>query len=306
MRAFVSYVLRGRLQAISVAAACAVLSLLLPPLGYVSGAVVGLATLRHGVQEGALVVAGSGLLSGALVLLVTGSLYPVIIILALTWVPVWILAAVLRATANQGAALAAAGLLAAASVGVVHLLIADPAAWWKQLLERFIGDALQQSPALGAAGSEQFIDIIDRVAPLMTGLFFATTLVGSMLVLFLARWWHALVDNPGGFGREFRSLALDRRMAPVALLVVLVAVVANRATDGLAAEFLWIIIVMYLFQGLAVVHSIVASRGASVGWLVALYLLLIVLPPQMVLPLAITGFTDVWMDLRGRVRRRGG
>lgn len=277
-------------------------------MSYVSGAVIALATLRHGAREGGLVIAGSGLLAGALTLLVVGSVYPVVVFLALTWVPVWMLALVLRATADQGMVLLVAGALGAIALGAVHLMLTDPAAWWDALLQGFVDDALQGAgPTLASgAGKEQLSALIDNLAPIMTGLVVAGTVLGLVLTLFLARWWHALVDNPGGFGREFRSLTLDRRFAPLALAIVLATLMANSLTGGLAGEAAFIIVVLYMLQGLAVVHSVVNTRGASNGWLVGLYLLLFLLPPQVMLLLALTGFTDVWMNLRARASNQSG
>jgi hypothetical protein len=303
----VSYVLRGRTQAITVAAACAALSLLLPPISYVSGAVIALATLRHGAREGGLVIGGAGLLTSVLSLLVVGSVYPVVVFLALTWVPVWVLAGVLRATADQGTVLLVAGALGVVVLGIVHLLLADPTAWWEALLQRFVDDVVQGAPSLaGGAGQEQLSVLIHSLAPVMTGLVVAGTVLGLILALFLARWWHALVDNPGGFGREFRALTIDRRFALLALAVVIVALTANSLTGGLAVDAVFIIVVLYMLQGLAVVHSVVNSRGASIGWLVGLYLLLFLRPPQVMVLLALTGFADVWMNLRARAGRQGG
>jgi hypothetical protein len=87
---------------------------------------------------------------------------------------------------------------------------------------------------------------------------------------------------------------------------VLAALTVNSLTGGFAGEAVLIVVVLYMFQGLAVVHSVVNIRGTSTGWLVGLYLLLFLLPRQVMLMLALTGFTDVWMNLRARVGRRGG
>lgn len=307
MRSLVLYVLRGRTQAITVAAACAALSLLVLPMSYVSGAVIALATLRHGAREGGLVIAGAGVLAGALTLLVMGSAYPVVVYLAFTWVPVWMLAMVLRATANQGSVVLVAAALGAIALGAVHLILPDPAMWWEGLLQRFIDEAVQGASTLSdGTGKEQLDALIHSWAPVMTGLVVAGTVLGLILALFLARWWHALVDNPGGFGREFRALTIDRRFAPVALVIVLAALTVNSLTGGFAGEFALIVVVLYMLQGLAVVHSIVNTRDASTGWLVGLYLLLFLLPRQVMVLLALTGFTDVWINLRARAGRQGG
>jgi len=58
---------------------------------------------------------------------------------------------------------------------------------------------------------------------------------------------------------------------------------------------------MLVFQGLAVVHSIASRRKLSAGWLVAMYVLLLV-PPHIALPaLAMVGVVDGLMNLRARV-----
>ena len=53
------------MQAMLVAAVAALLSLLLPPLNYISSAVVGLVTLRRGWREGLIIIAGAGVATAA-------------------------------------------------------------------------------------------------------------------------------------------------------------------------------------------------------------------------------------------------
>src|SRR3569623_887288 len=60
MRALAQYIMRGRMQAMLVAVAMAILSLILPPMNYLSSAVIGLVTLRRGWQEGLIIIAGAG------------------------------------------------------------------------------------------------------------------------------------------------------------------------------------------------------------------------------------------------------
>jgi hypothetical protein len=309
VRAFVAYVLRGRTQAITVAALLATVALLLPMLGYLSGAVIGyfsgavigLISLRYGAMEGALVTLGAVALSAVFVLLVAGNPLSVVVFMAVTLLPVWLIAVVLRLTASQGMALLTAGLLGMVTVLGVHFFLADPAVWWRALLEQMIQRATTEGAetlTLPAGGDiEQILNIL---APMMTGLMVAGTLIGLMLTVFLARWWHALVDNPGGFGQEFRALRIDRRFAPVAIVIALLAAAANQWTGGVALDLLWIVIILYLFQGLALMHDIATRRTASVGWLITLYVLLLLLPLQMILLLAVAGLGDTWLDLRTR------
>src|SRR3569623_779517 len=60
MRALAQYIIRGRMQAMLVAVAMAILSLIMPPKNYLSSALIGLDTLRRGWQEGLILIAGPG------------------------------------------------------------------------------------------------------------------------------------------------------------------------------------------------------------------------------------------------------
>jgi hypothetical protein len=62
VKAFASWVMKGRMQAVIAATVLAVLALLVTPLGLVSAAVIALTVMRQGWKEGALVL-GSALLA---------------------------------------------------------------------------------------------------------------------------------------------------------------------------------------------------------------------------------------------------
>ncbi|NIR91244.1 MAG: hypothetical protein GWN53_13720 [Gammaproteobacteria bacterium] len=285
------------MEAITASSVCAALSLLLPPISYLSGAVVALATLRNGTAEGGVVIAGSAALAGAFTWFLIGTPYPVLAFAAVTWLPVWLLAAVLRTTASQGTALAAAAAMGAALTIAFHLTLGDPGAWWREVLGEFID---QRFAPADPAAQARLDELIDAWAPAMTAFLGAAVVLGFVLTLLLARWWHAVLDNPGGFGREFRELRIDRRVGVAVAVIALATLMFNRATGGLAADLLAPAVTIYLFQGLAVAHAVVASRDASVGWLVGLYVMLGLLPPHVGVVLACVGFVDGWVDFRRR------
>jgi len=70
----------------------------------------------------------------------------------------------------------------------------------------------------------------------------------------------------------------------------------------MAAQAVMIMLVPYLFAGLAVIHGLVAGAGRGRGWLIAVYVALAILP-QSTLLLAGGGLLDTWIDFR---RRFGG
>ncbi len=91
----------------------------------------------------------------------------------------------------------------------------------------------------------------------------------------------------------------------MATLVALLAVVlAGDALGSLQFDLTVLAVVIYLMQGLAVVHAVVAGRGASLVWLVVLYIVLLLFWPfniYAMLLLSIGGFVDVFVDWRARL-----
>ena len=200
MRALLALMMRGRTHAMTASAVFATLSLLVPPLGYVSGAVIGLATLKQGPREGGLVIAGSVLLAGIFSVLMTGTPLPALVFLGMSWLPAWLLAVVLANTRSPGMTLVTAALLGGAAVLALHVLVPDPAVWWRETLGRLIGPALDS--AVQSAGQSKVAEVnamLDVAAPLATRFVGAATVVGLMVPMLLARWGHAVLDNPGGF-----------------------------------------------------------------------------------------------------------
>jgi hypothetical protein len=287
---------RSRTHAI----ATAVIGMLLPPFSFVSGGIIGLTVLRYGLADGALVLAVTSAVSTLVMGLLLGTYQPVVIFVLFTGLPVLMLAWVLRETTSQGAALTVAGGMGAVVLAGIHLLTADPVAWWRAKLERFVAQPIRDAnPDLTPEMMQKLDEALEGMSVLMLSLP-AATVVGAMLILWLARWMHATIDNPGGFGKEFRALRLDRRVAFVAVALALLAILAGSFAGGLFRGLLVLVIIMYTIQGMALVHAVVHKRGASVIWLVVMYAGFVIVPPAAILGLALTGFSDTWFDFRHR------
>ncbi len=294
MRSLLAFVMRGRVHAITACAVCSVFSLLVFPFNYISGALIGLATLRNGAVEGALVLLGSTVLGGAFMYAAIENFRPALYLALLSWTPLWVLAIVLGRTRSQGVALAAGGLILAVAIIVVRIVLGDPAAWWTRALEEFFS---------WLSFSSDWGPFIDRIAPLMTGVVAAGALLGLAVTLMLARWWHAVLDQPGGFGAEFRALRMPRYSGYAALILCAAAWFGSGWVSDLAREWLMLLIVLFGLQGVALVHYVVKRRNASVAWLAGLYVALAIMPQpasEVALGLALAGLSDTWIDYRRR------
>lgn len=120
------------------------------------------------------------------------------------------------------------------------------------------------------------------------------TVFGSVL---LGRWWQSLLDTPGSFGVEYRKLRLGRALGIATTVLFLAAMLTDSA---LVASLAWVAFAALAFQGLAAAHRSKAVGRLDRGWLVAIYVLLIVLPVTsiVVFMLALWGFADNWLRPR--------
>ena len=292
MGGFLRFVTRSRYHAIGMSA----LSLLLPLFSFVGGAVIGLATLRYGVTEGAAVLAGAALVFGIATWGFAGTIAPAVLFLLVAGLPVYALCVLLRSTASQGLVLAVATIAAGGSIVVLHLTVPDPVAWWLNVFEAFL---VTRADDVDPQALEHLARLLQ---PVVTGLPVAV-MVTSMSVVFLARWAQAVLDNPRGFGHEFRDMRIGRRFATGAGIVAVIALFATPRGMGVGHDLLVLIVAACAIQGIALVHALVALRRGSRGWLIAMYASLLLVTPVTVLVLSVAGFSDAWLDYRSRFDR---
>lgn len=294
MRALASYILSSRPQAIAVTTVFGFLALVIPPAAYIlSGVPIALVTLRIGT------VAGSQVMLGALIVLVAGLLLfglPPGLALGLLvgiWLPVAFCAYSLRRHESQTALLLAAAGIAAAYAGLLHALTDDVTEWWRGQLQPQLQQLFSEHPELSA---EQ---VLEGVMPYVNGMVAAGLVLSLTITVLLARWLQAMLFNPGGFGEEFRALAVPRWLVVATVACLAGAVLLEGALAGWLRDLVFVGMTVFLFQGLALCHLLVKVRGWAGHWLWFMYALLIFLP-QFILFLASVGFADAWLR-RGRV-----
>ena len=299
MKALAGFIVRGRSQAILVASLGGIVAFLLPPFSsfahYLGAAVVALVTLYVGVMQGLVVLAAATAV--AVLFYQLAGLLPasaVAITVLLLWLPGWVISSVLRSTVSLAAA-----MLAGAGLGILLLLVVygiygDPGPWWLERMQMLLAE-LQEAGVLQA--EQPLTDELQALSRLMTGVVLASLLLGAICSVILARWWQALLVNPGGLQKEFTGL----RLGQSAGLLTLIAMIGSRFTaaplSDLVAQAAMLLLVPYLFAGLAVLHGIVGAAGRGRGWLVAVYIMLVILP-QATLIVAGGGLLDTWMDFR--------
>jgi len=286
VKALATFILRGPSQAILVVVGTAVLAMMLPPLSVLSGAAIALVTLRNGPRSGAIVMLGSTAFVALMAWLSLGNVLPGVVFLAVLWLPLWVLGWVLREMRSLALATTVAGMLGIIGVLAIYAIVGDVSAWWQQMLMAMFEPAMEaDGPLADRAVVEPILADLSRI---MTGIAAAGVSLNVLLCLFLARAWQAQLYNPGGFRNEFHALRLGQRLALVSLGFIALSLLPLGVVSHMAGEIVIVILSLYVIQGLALLHSIVAQRGLHVAWLV-------------VLLVAVMGLVDTWADFRRRL-----
>lgn len=284
------------------AAACAAV-LLIGALGFAlllvpSGAVVALATLRHGPREGLRVVALASALAALARFALAGDAAAMLVVCAVAWLPAVLFATALRQAGRQAVPVLLAAALAFTYALALRIGVGDVDAFWAERLAALVA---QIEPSVAARlPAADLANLAARMHP--------WSLVGVELVVLgtvlLGRYWQAALYNPRGFATEFRALALPRTLLPVMAAAALLDAFAGPPLAGVGADALVILVVSCALQGLAIVHFRAAALGLAAGWLAAFYVALVLLPPVVGPLLATVGLIDGAADFRG-LRRRG-
>lgn len=297
MQSLASFAMRGRTQAVGSAGVLGILGLVLPAVGVLSAAVVGLVTLRQGLQEGLLAMGGAAAVTALGAYLLFASPLPVLGLLLLSWGPVWLAATVLRLSRSLPLALLAAAGLGLVAILVVYAQEGAPKALWTELLEP-VRAALVESQNIEEGTSKE---VVAAIAVWMTGAFAGGLFLQLAVTLFLARWWQAVLYNPGGFGAEFRELRFPALLGYGAVALVGLNALGEGAAPDWARDLLILVVLVYLLQGLAVLHDLTARTGTNRIWLAVLYLVLFFFMPHAALAVSGLGLVDTWVNIRARI-----
>jgi MFS family permease len=300
-QALANYAVRGPVQAALLASSVLLLSLLLPPLVVISSALVALIWLRQGSRSG-LIAVGLALAVSTVIAMVSGfqPLAPVAVMLS-SWLPVIIMAVVLRSTIRLELAIAAGALLVVIGVLIVYLVVKDPAAAWREIIDIIAKTTELRPRNLDDADPEQIKQLLDKTSELMTGFYASTLFVIATLSLLLARSWQARLFNPGGMKREFHELRFGKLISSVGLAFALAAQLTGFEVLNSVAM---VLATLFTIQGMAVVHALVDRLGLRTAWLVAIYVLLLMMVPHSLLVVGFIGVTDAWIDYRNRIGNR--
>jgi hypothetical protein len=296
LRGLANFAMQGRWQAALMASLLAVAAMLVPPLNYLASGIIALATLRTGPREGVRVLAAALIVFAIAAAVLFKQVWLTAILFLSAWLPVYLVTLVLGYTRSLAKAMKTAAVIGLLGVLLVHLFLADPTAWWQQTLAPFMQLLTEQDGwQLNDADTEQ---MFVNLAGIMTGLLAAAMSFNIIVALLIGRAWQASLYDAGAFGREFTHIVLGKPVATVTAILMLISVTPWADSLPILVDSFSVLLVLFVFQGIAVVHAIVRERQKSTAWLVVMYVLLVIMLPQMATLLATLGITEQWFNFR--------
>jgi hypothetical protein len=283
MHALAEFIMRGRLQAGTVA----VLGYLIPLL---APAAVALVTLRKGAAEGSMMVLFG--LSPALLSLVLGDGSSVVV--WITWLSlmvVYVPALILRSTISLSMMVMSAMMTAAAVTLAVLLFAPDSVT---KLVDSLVGQLMVLEGGELGDSQEPLSTLVSQSG--VSGMIGYVLAFNSVVGVLLGRWLQSLVVNPGGFGSEFRELRLS---VGVATLCFLASVLLRYQGD----EYWWwsnIFAIPLVLVAIAVAHDVAKCKQLAMPWLILFYLSALIFMPIIMC----VGFIDTWINFRNRLRQQ--
>jgi hypothetical protein len=300
--ALARYTLKGPYQAAAVVGLFAILAAFIPPmLGnsfsglffgslclLLSSALVSLIILTQGSVSGlkTIVVAmlGITLVGWALINVPGLGLW----VGLMQWLPIILLSQALRSTRSLEMTLMVGVALGTIAIAAQFVLLGTMDL--DLLAETFQGmgpsDEQQLIPA------EQAKQIVQVFVLGMVAMIFLFV----VLIVMLARWMQSSLAESTRFGEEFHGLALGKTAAMIALVV---AGLSFGVQHNWMVSLLYLVVVAFMFQGIAVVHAKVKGKKQATLILVVFYIVLLI-APQAVALTALTGVIDNWLVFRKR------
>ncbi|WP_305906919.1 hypothetical protein Q9L42_018495 [Methylomarinum sp. Ch1-1] len=297
MKFLAGYIMKGRIQAMTVASTLALLSLLFPPVSIVSSATVALVTLRRGANEGLYVLIISCLATAALGMLLLGSYQFALLYGLVLWLPIWLISIVLREGRYLSVTIEVAVILGIVGIVGFYLYHPDPAALWNSLLTQMFQPVMDGSVDVP---SEEISLSLARFSRIMTGAIAAGIVYGLIFGLFLARWWQSALYNPGGFRAEFLGLRIHPQLAYLTLVVLVMALTLSGAVAEVCRNIIVLLFVLYTLTGTAALHASFAEMKSGRFMVPFLYITLVMIP-HVAIAVALFGLGDTWLNLRNKI-----
>ena len=209
---------------------------------------------------------------------------------------VWAFAALLGRYSSWRLVLEIATLVGIVFVIGLHLIIPDIKSWWSGHLLNYLNE--MGAVTAWKLTSAQVGLLIKKVVPIASGVAYLVVMIGTLLQLLLARWWQAVLFNPGGLHKEFIHIRVGHFWAVSMLIVIAILFLKT----PFIVDLIPVLMLPFMVSGLSLFHLLVSVKKGLLLPLVMIYMGLFLLPLFIMMLLTCTGYLDSWYDFRRRLK----
>jgi hypothetical protein len=273
------------------------ITMLLPILPTIGGAILMLVALQQDLRRAIVVAAAAGAALVVVALVSGASLLQALIQLGSLWIPTLGLAAAMRTTRSLILTMQLSVIVVLVGTCLFFVLTSDPVGFWQQVIAAEpVLQALQLQEWQSAVGATD-----EQFAGVMTTMFAIGFWFGLIGVLLLGYWLYLQVPgNTPRFGL-FSDLNFGR---------VIASLLAVTSVIGFAVDAVWIQSIAFLLfavfwlQGVAMVHWLHRKGHIPLFAVSAAYILTLFVAQYAGTALAVLGYTDAWFQYRNRVTKQ--
>ena len=268
--------------------------LVLPAPQLTSGAILVFLVLAQGLRLALISSMGAALIAAIPLLFLGGSVGSIVVLMVGTWVPATLLAISLAKLRSLTLLMQVSVIAAVAALLIFQIAVPDPAAFWQPYLD--VMEALFKENGLQFDTSLLNAEVMTISAVLVFWILYTTALnLGYSL-------YKRLPVETAPYGR-FRDFDFGR---VIALSLAIVSLLAFVIGSSWLQNVAFILFVMFMMQGFAVVHWMHGAGKLPGVVVVSVYALLPFLQVLLVFVLALVGYTDAWLGLRRRFEKSKG
>lgn len=273
-----------------------VTTLLLPfPLSFLIGGMVMVhIVLAHGLRLAAIegFGAGAGLALMALVLNVSAS--QVVTNAVLAWVPVMVLAGLVRHLRSLTLTFQVSVIISAVVVLAFFVVLGDPTDFWNGVVTESVA-LFREAGAIDYA--DWLVESRPAIVPLMSMLMVFVGWSMYTLVLLLGYGLYQFLPGKSAVFGRYCDLNFGRVLAGIVAVTSVLTVVTGSV---LLQNVAFLILVTFWLQGLAMLHWLRAERNLPVFVLIATYVFMLPLIGVMMIAFSVLGYLDAWFNFRAR------
>lgn len=269
--------------------------------------IAALVTLRKGMLEGSYVVLAAclpiviGYIMGMQANAMPDypvSLFDIVVILIASNILTWVFAIILYHYSSWSLVLQLTAFVSIVAILAVHVLYPDVQSWWDTQLTNYFVKTLQATgqvnPDSVKPDSPMIVQLVSIAKPYATGMVIAFLTFNALLQLLLARWWQAVMFNPGGLRKEL----LFVRMSYAASAVFVVGMILSYLGNEIVTDTMPVIYLTFGLAGFSLMHCIFAQAKNGWIWLVIVYVVVAIFGFT---PIALVALADVGFDFRKRI-----